>query len=391
MKTVVYCKETGEVSGVYDGSFELSRELRKFQDSITVNPANGFNLEDVLHLIPNHSIQKPKYTQLYSSIIPPDTEHVIIERDRTGLGDTVSLLSAIQQLRKDFPDIKITLRAWVPYLQMLENHPDIDRLEDSKTTTPQMLGDKEILIDVGNKCPAGDYETARQSLTDKSRNEIFTIALGLRWRGEEPKFHLTEEEKLFGYKFVKDKSDDTKGNLAVVLRSAEPWKDWPYTEEFCELSLSKYNVFTIDQTMILDIDGIHNLAADQLKMRELMSVLPYMDCVVSPDTGIMHMCDALDVQCLSLFGSMIGKLYNEKYENTLSIVQGECVLGKSPCFYEVCEGKANYQPCMSSIKPQYITQLVNGIVQQGVADKFNQVSATGRKSDGFLRRIGLRA
>ena len=142
--------------------------------------------------------------------------------------------------------------------------------------------------------------------------------------------------------------------------------------------------------MILDIDGIHNLAADRLKMRELMSVLPYMDCVVSPDTGIMHMCDALDVQCLSLFGSMIGKLYNEKYENTLSIVQGECVLGKSPCFYEVCEGKANYQPCMSSIKPQYITQLVDHIVRQGMIDKFNQVSSEVKKTSLF-KRIGLMA
>ena len=126
MKTVVYCKETGEISGVYDGAFELSRELRKFQESITFNPTNEFNLGDVLHLIPNHSVEKPKYTQLYSSIIPPDTEHVIVERDRTGLGDTISLLSAIQQLRKDFPNIKITVRVWAPYLQMLENHPDID-------------------------------------------------------------------------------------------------------------------------------------------------------------------------------------------------------------------------------------------------------------------------
>lgn len=389
MKTIVYCRETGEVTGVYDGSIDLGRELLDSLDSITVNPKDEFDLNNYLDLIPNSTKPKSTFTQLYSSIIPPDTEHVIIERDRTGLGDTVSLLSAIQQLRKDFPEIKITVRAWSSYLKMLENHPDIDALEDSQSTTIHLLGEKEVLIDVGKRCPAGDYETARQSLTDKSRNEIFTIALGLRWKGEEPKFHLTEDEKMFGYQFTRNKSDINKDNLAVVLRSAEPWKDWPHTEQFCEDALSDYNVFTIDQTMILDIEGVHNLAVDRLGIRQLMSVLPYMDCVVSPDTGIMHMCDALDVQCLSLFGSMIGKLYNEKYDNTLSIVQGDCVLGKLPCFYEVCEGKANFQPCMSSIQPDFVKGLVDRIVKQGMVDKFNQVSST-KKSLNILERIGIR-
>ena len=293
-------------------------------------------------------------------------------------------------MKYNYSNIKITVRAWVPYLQMLENHPDIDTLEDSKTTTVKSLKEDEVLIDVGKKCPAGDYETARQSLTDKSRCEIFTIALGLRWRGDEPKLYLNEEEQLFGYNFVNEKGDSNKPNLGVALSSAEPWKDWPYTEEFCEQALLDYNIFTFDKTMILDIDGVHNLASDKLGMRELMSILPYMDCVVSPDTGIMHLCDALDVQCVSLFGSMIGKLYNEKYENTLSVVQGQCILGKSPCFYEVCEGKANYQPCMSSIKPDYIMELVNDITKHGAVEKFNQVSGD-KNVVGLFKRLGLRA
>jgi ADP-heptose:LPS heptosyltransferase len=142
--------------------------------------------------------------------------------------------------------------------------------------------------------------------------------------------------------------------------------------------------------MSLDIEGVHNLAPYKLGIRQLMSVLPYMDCVVSPDTGIMHMCDALGIQCVSLFGSMIGKLYTEKYDSTLIIVQGECVFGKLPCFYEVCEGRANYQPCMSSIKPDYVMDIIDNVISSGFPSKFNQVSTPRSKFDLF-DKIGIRA
>ena len=392
MKTVVYSKETGEVSGVYDGSVQLTREMKKTLQSVTVNSAVNIDSEVLAELIPNHKVESPKYTNIYSSIIPKDISHVIIQRDRTGLGDTISLLSAVQQLRKSYPDIKITVRAWGAYIKMLENHPDINHLEDCQKIKLGTLSDDEMVIDVGKRCPAGDYESARQSLTDKSRNEIFTIALGLRWQGEEPKLYLNMEEKRFGYNFVQrvikregEDGDLEKPNLAVVIRSAEPWKDWIYTESFCQDMIEKYNVFTVDQKMILDIEGVYNLAEYRLGIRQLMSVLPYMDCVVSPDTGIMHMCDGLDVPCVSMFGSMIGKLYNQKYDNTLTIVQGECVLGKSPCFYEVCEGRANYQPCMGSIKPSYIADIVSKVIDYGSVNKFNKVSENSYLNDPFKR------
>ena len=73
-----------------------------------------------------------KQTVMYSAIIPYEAEEVIVERDRTGLGDTISVLSALQQMKKQFPLIKLTFRAWRPYIQMLQEHPDIDVLEDCK-------------------------------------------------------------------------------------------------------------------------------------------------------------------------------------------------------------------------------------------------------------------
>ena len=355
-----------------EGKMQLSRQMSKSGISVVYTDKNiPKNSTTISFLSEKEEVKiNPSISQqatMYSAIIPKGVTNIVIERDRTGLGDTISILSAIQQMRIDYPSVHITYRAWKPYLELLKNHPDIDVLEDCLTVERKEIEDKssEVFIDLSSPCPAGVYESSTQSQTNKSRNEIFTNACGLRWRNERPILHLTEDEQKFGLDYVFSKTDQTKSTIGLVLRSAEPWKDWPYVEEFSEQYLDKYNILTIDKTMMMDIDGVINLALEGFSLREMISTLPYMDCVLSPDTGIMHICDALDVPCLSLFGSMIGSFYKTKYDNSLSVIQGKCIHDKPPCFYEVCEGKANYQPCMSSIKPEFVESQIRSIINSG--------------------------
>ena len=368
MKSIFYKIETGEIVSVSDGIAELSFFMAKAGLSVFVTeksiPKNvkAITIENGIATIEE---ALPTVTVMESLIIPSRTKKITIERDKTGLGDTISVLSALQQMRKSFPDTHILFRAWKPYIEMLKNHPDIDELQDMSEVEVSPLGDDEVFIDIGNPCPAGNYESKRQSETNKSRNELFTIACGLNWFGERPKLYLTEEEKQFGWNYVDAFSDSGRNNLGIVLRSAETWKDWKHTADFIELVKDEYNIYAFDETLSIDIDGVKNVARDSLPIREFLSVLPYMDCVITPDTGTMHICDALDVPCIALFGSMIGEFYKTKYPNSLSVIQGKCIYDKKPCFYDVCEGKGNYQPCMNSITPEYVAQKVDLKISTG--------------------------
>lgn len=389
MKSIFYRSETTEILSVVNGQMQPSRSMLKSGISVVHTERDIPRDAKTIHFLQTGFEIVPeqqKQTVMYSAIIPYEAEEVIVERDRTGLGDTISVLSALQQMKKEYPLIKLTFRAWRPYIQMLEKHPDIDILEDCKTVIRKPIEDskKQIVIDLSHPCPGGTYETARQEETDKSRSELFTQACGLNWEGMRPILHLDDDEKKFGMEYVFKNTDRSKKNIGLVLRSAEPWKDWPYVEEFAESCLEEFNLFVYDHALVLDIDGVNNTAKDLVGIREVMSVLPYMDCVITPDTGIMHMCDALDIPALSLFGSMIGKLYKEKYDNSLSIIQGRCIYGKKPCFYKVCEGKGNYQPCMSSIKPDTVMRQAKNIMYTGGISPASRLVSNNDHEDGIM-------
>jgi len=471
--------------------------------------------------------------------IPSNVGTIEYVRTHKSIGDLVSITSAIQAARKQRPNAFIVVRVPLPARSILEHHPAINILTDIDTpidNLPQPL----VRVNFSSPCPCGEYESKLKYKTDKSRNEIFTLASGLQWRNEKPQLHLSKEECIYGrdlvnsslvkadyhvhvaeeddefnavewvddainkdldivganthcnydksllysqmlqetadgigcdIKFVpvveikitdskrdfhllcieptepvsdckiseveklkvkccklvlahprypfndfidlldgvevengrhkckftdnvpihkKYKGSDahsiaewslkniftkvrvlnnkTKPNIGIALRTAEYWKDWPHTLEFIEQIKEWANVFVIDKNKSVNIDGVNNDLVGKA-LRSILSALIYLDIVITPDTSILHLCDALGVKCLGLFGSMPSKLHINKYDSYMSFIQGKCKLDQDSCMYDVCQGKGKYQPCMDNIKVEDVIsktkELLYGYKQKG--------------------------
>lgn len=300
--------------------------------------------------------------------LPPNQKHIIISADIKGIGDAKSRLAAIQSLRKRRPDIeKLGYLGPRGIVSIFQNHPSIDYVLCSSTDMPN--SDDAFVADLSEA--AGRWESARGEKLIESREEIYTRMLGLRWHGEKPVLHLTEDEMRGGFDFVGSNSHESLAEtrkIGIFLRSAEIWKDWQYVIEFARMAKeSGYEIFLFDPS--LEIDGYRNVAGKSI--REVMSILPYMDCVVSPDTAGHHLCEALDVPCIALFGSMRTDRYlNRGYECSVEYLQGNCKYRKQPsCMYTVCEGKGHYQPCMDSFKPEFVLKKVEEKIKYGTLVK----------------------
>jgi ADP-heptose:LPS heptosyltransferase len=389
MKVFIYDKETGEVisageQALSDPPLRLSaKEIERGWRVYHTTPetenlvslrtrfikfANtGPREEETSAAMPTFKDVRLTRAIIKRAILPDDVKEIVFLRTHKSIGDLVSIVSAIQSARKQRPSARIIVKAPMPARSILKNHPDIDELCDIDA---EVSNDDAVTIDLSHPCPCGEYESAMRENIDKSRNEIFTIASGLEWRNERPKLYLTKEEIEHGFKIIdnsklysesavkvtihdnlrKSKINKSKLNIGVVLRSAEKWKDWPHVLDFIELAKKDYNIFLFDKSRKLD--NVTNIVG--LSLREVMSVLVHMDCVISPDTGIMHLSDALNVQCVVLLGGIPMKIHQDKYPSSLQFIQGKCIRNHSPCFYNTCSPISEYQPCMKRISAKQV-------------------------------------
>jgi len=325
---------------VYDDNNNIIRVRKrrrsqpKLEGSITVNriPRSHAKIKN------NEIIPREKLRSMIHIPTIQDNEITVI-REHKSIGDSITILSGIQELHNR--GIKVYYQAHDNSYELFLNHPALEL---------QKLGSEintRTVVNLSRPCPAGEYESANPN-PEFSRHIIFAIAIG-SFKPVIPRLYLTEQERAWGREFVK-----TTNNVGVVLRSAEIWKDYPYNHELIQLLQDKYQVYIYDKS--IKIDNCINVVGYSL--REVMAILIYMDCVVTPDTGIMHMCEALDAPCVALFGSMQTQRYlNRGFDSSITFLQGKCIHDKEPCMYQRCKGKGEYQPCME-FKPEYILEKV---------------------------------
>lgn len=290
--------------------------------------------------------------------IPQGISHILISADIKGIGDVKSRLVAIQSLRKQRPDIdNIGYLGPKTLIDILLYHPGISYQISSEQEIPHGA----FIADL--KDAAARWEGAKGPTLTESREEIYTRMLGLQWQQEKPCLYLSREEMQFGHDFV---GKTTKPRIGVTLRTAETWKDWPHVEAFIDLADAEYEIFVFDQS--IKLEGVRNVVG--FSLREVMAILCYMDCVISPDTAIHHFCEALDVPCIALFGSMDTERYrNRGYICSVDYLQGECPHRQKPCMYSICAGKGNFQPCMDWFKPEFVFQKVKEKITYGTITK----------------------
>jgi ADP-heptose:LPS heptosyltransferase len=248
-------------------------------------------------------------------------------------------LSAVQQMRySQCPNSQIIYWGSKTFVEILYHHPAIHQIITDAESVPE----KATIINLDDPCPAAKYESLCNGNIAKSRHELFTLASGLSWIGEIPRLYLSREEEVWAAEFI---GTNGKANIGIEVKSAERWRDYPHCEVLAaELLKMDFNVYAFDKEESLAISGVKNITG--FPLRRVMALISKMNVIICPDSALGHIAGAMGIPLIGLFGPTCATKRIEIYGGRW--ISTKCP--KMPCWYNYCNGRNNFSPCMEKIK-----------------------------------------
>lgn len=296
-------------------------------------------------------INRPKFPWLP----PGNYSEIEVFRDRRGLGDFVQILGACEQLQ-------LTTKTPVklfgqPGIISIGEHSAVQVFEAPKITRRhgvcEKLGRDKVRVYLDYPCPSEGNEIPGNRI---DRLTLFHRALGVE--PNNPSLVITEREQEWAANWC-DQVTGAQHPIVMVYRSAEKWKDFHDPDRLFSL-LKKIGpaVCLENQAKVWSTPNTYGMT-----LRENAAILNQARIVVTPDTGWLHVAGHLKRPIFGLFGAQDPAYRQSIYNVTGSYHQGTCPYRKSPCWYNVCRGKTDIQPCMQT-DPLVIADLVEKTIQR---------------------------
>jgi len=286
---------------------------------------------------------------------------ILVRRTTNGLGDILMTTPAIQALKKKYPDKIIEVACQRKLWPALQNNPDIFKLVDSDNN----VNPKRYYAVMDISTPCARYEAARVvsgKSVQKSRIEIFAESVGVRemLTTLKPLYYVSKEEKEWAKDFIEKTIHSKKPKLAVGLRSAEMYRDWPeihFNKLFQKLK-SQFEIVLLDHSReyiykdIIDSCGF--------PLRKSLAIMAQCDGLITVDTGLLHFGAALDIPTIAIFGPIDYKPRCKGYDKVTVIRSDmDCI----PCWRNSsmpCKATGmirGYSKCLDSISSQEVANL----------------------------------
>jgi len=261
---------------------------------------------------------------------------VIIIRDM-GMGDVLMMMPTVRAIRQKFPNLKMQYAVKSVYVPMfrdfgIETIP-IEQLEGQHTVI-DFRGYSERAEDrrINNRIDVyANY--ARIKLEDRKielrvyRNERMDMAVRLKELGRNP------EKPLVGVA--------VRGSTAVRTIPIEILADFVdmAVRDGMQVLLFDHERIGWSGDDILDATG-------KFSIREVITAVSMCNVIVSPDTGVYHVANAVGTPAVVVFSTIDPDLRVRYYDKVSVIWHGNNKEG-CPCFDAGCHAL----PCLKSVKP----------------------------------------
>ncbi len=308
------------------------------------------------------------------------------------IGDVARALPLANIFRSAYPEARITWSVEPPAFPLLENHPAIDEvlLFDRKHWWKSLFpflrqirsGNFDLVLDLQRHLKSGlisrwsgaSYRLGFHRLDSKEGNWIFNNHhipqmgdgllklshylkfaeyMGLHPSPVEWNLQCTPSEEENVTKLLQAVGD----HFAVFFVGAR-WesKRWfPYQTALSASEINRRYGLPIvllggseDVPFGQEVEGYHMVPitnwVGKSSLREAVEILSRASVAIGPDTGLMHLCDAVDTPVVSLWGATSpARTGPYKFENLAIRGKAEC----SPCYLKQCPiGRI----CMQSIE-----------------------------------------
>ena len=284
---------------------------------------------------------------------------ILVKRSTPGIGDLTMATPGIEALKFKYPTKQLHVAVQKNLCDVLKYNKYIDEVID--VSQPINLKRYEFIIDISSPCAR--YESIRLQngkTIEKNRVEVFAEALRTREliTGIVPKFYLSKEELDYGKRFlVLNKCNVHKKTIGLSTRSAEIYRDWPeqHYKTLVNMLKHKYNLVVFHDKKVEQHENVTD--ATCFPFRNMASILSACDGLITVDTGLLHIAEALSIPTVALFGPIDYKARCKGYK-TILVITGN--LPCQPCWrnsHQKCSYKnsiKNYSECMEYILPKHV-------------------------------------
>ena len=236
------------------------------------------------------------------------------------IGDLLFLTAAVRAYREAHEGIEVHLCCRKEHQSMFENTDLFDKLE----TYPLRKEDTRYANIVS-------LENIMELAHDTHATDAFATALGVTVDDYKPVYTVTDEEKSLAKNWI----TSNRPRVGIQLAASVKNRNYP-------LDLWAKVIFGLDdrgwEVFLFGHPGqipefapnmkrtyIHNMSTEKLTFRESAALLSQCNAFVGVDSSLLHLCHALDVPAVGLFGAFSWQTRTAKAPLTHAITgDGEC-------------------------------------------------------------------
>lgn len=297
-----------------------------------------------------------------------------------GFGDLLFLTPTIRELKRRWPDCNINIACSAEYKDILIGLPV------SWTPMPvcvEAIGPTDAVVFFEGLI---EYNPEAEHI---HAVDLFGAKLGLY--GLEHKLDyawLAWEQEWAGEEYPRSIAnfDDSVPRIGIQCAASSMVRSYHPQLMAVLISLLQergYEVFIFGKhkQISCDVPGVVNLCDRELTMRQSVAIMSTCDVMVTPDSALFHIAQAIGVPSVGLFGPFPGHLRATTGPSIVLNAEGEC----APCFYHATVETAFpvNKPCsiakfctvLASIAPVTIAEAVDDLLLPNAGDE----AAAGKK------------
>ena len=297
-----------------------------------------------------------------------DKEAILILRNR-GLGDLLMLTPAIRELKKNNPSKDIYVVSDADVMDILKENPDIKEVLPY-TANITALKHRSVVIDLQNQVE--DYKRNHEV------NKGLRIHRFMELCGLDP--HKVKNAKLVynvlppEQKWAASKLNTKKPIVALGLDSYARFRNWDIKRYQELVALNKKEIIWLLLSDIrTDWFGVNiiNATGCTTSVRSLAALVGQCSAVVCGDSGISHICAALDIPNVILYGAIPPEARCSTYKFAHPIYKKDaarCI----PCWdrqfgWDRGEKECNggEVPCMQAITAKEVLAVIHKQISKG--------------------------
>lgn len=262
-----------------------------------------------------------------------------------GLGDVLMVLPVIRALKREYPGLRFRYAVGSAYVPLCQG---CDFLEEAVSIL-SLQGPVPHVIELRG------LSERHEKRNTMDRMDIFGLYCGVEVEDYRFPVRVSGEELDAGRAFL----PRGKGLAVVVaVRGSTEVRSWPLANvrAFAVQAAARgWRIVLVDgeaQEMPNDA-AIANLTG-KLSLLEVKAVLAAADFCVAPDTGIVHLSEAVGTRCVAIFSVIPPNLRITHYQHVRALWRDD--LPCAPCWHKGCRP----MPCLAGVQPAHVLAAIEG-------------------------------